>query len=175
MCVRIPYMYMYLCICVYTWILLWPWIHYVYTYYLHTYQHAYSWFVYIDAHINRLNRLFMYICVFVYMCICVHIYCISTYIWIRVLLNCVICVFLYILLHLECHLIVISNLNLGGLFSMERGKRDLENKIIDWDLRLKKWHSRCNRLYVHTRLRIWNWHILVHILNTLEVRIFIYV
>jgi len=30
-------------------------------------------------------------------------------------------------LHLECHLISISNFNLPGLFSSERGKRDLEN------------------------------------------------
>jgi len=29
----------------------------------------------------------------------------------------------------------------------ERGKRDLENYIIDWDSRLKKWHSKCSRLY----------------------------
>ena len=34
---------------------------------------------------------------------------------------------IYSLLHLECHLISISNLNLLGLFSIERGKRDLEN------------------------------------------------
>ena len=33
----------------------------------------------------------------------------------------------YSLLHLECHLISISNLNLLGFFSTERGKRDLEN------------------------------------------------
>jgi len=37
----------------------------------------------------------------------------------------------YSLLHLKCHLISISNLNLLGLFSTERGKRDLENEIID--------------------------------------------
>jgi len=30
-------------------------------------------------------------------------------------------------LHLKCHFISISNLNLLGLFSTERGKRDLEN------------------------------------------------
>jgi len=36
----------------------------------------------------------------------------------------------YSQLHLECHLISISNLNLLGLFSMQRGKRDLENQII---------------------------------------------
>ena len=34
---------------------------------------------------------------------------------------------LYILLHLECHLISFSNLNRIGLFSTERGKRDVEN------------------------------------------------
>jgi len=53
----------------------------------------------------------------------------------------------YSLLHLECRLISSSNLNLLGLFSTERGKGDLENEIIDWDFRLKKWHSKCNRLY----------------------------
>jgi len=37
------------------------------------------------------------------------------------------CGFSCSLLHLECHLISISNLNLLGLFSAERGKRDLEN------------------------------------------------
>jgi len=31
------------------------------------------------------------------------------------------------LLHLECHSILISNLNLIRLFSTNRGKRDLEN------------------------------------------------
>ena len=35
--------------------------------------------------------------------------------------------YLYSLLHLECRLISISTLNLSGLFSTERGKRDLEN------------------------------------------------
>jgi len=34
---------------------------------------------------------------------------------------------LYSLLHLECHSNSISNLNLPGLFSTERGKRGLEN------------------------------------------------
>jgi len=40
--------------------------------------------------------------------------------------NIYIC-YMHSLLHLECHLISISNLNLLGLFSTERGKRDLEN------------------------------------------------
>jgi len=53
----------------------------------------------------------------------------------------------YSLLHLECQTILISNLNLICLFSREHGKRDLENQIIDWDLRLEKWHSKYNRLY----------------------------
>jgi len=52
----------------------------------------------------------------------------------------------YNLLHLERHLISISILNLFGLFSTERVKRDLKNLIIDWDLRKQKWHSKCNRL-----------------------------
>jgi len=55
---------------------------------------------------------------------------------------------LFSLLHLECDLNSIFNLNLLGLFSTERGKRDLKRWIIDWDLRMKKRHSKCNRLYV---------------------------
>ena len=38
---------------------------------------------------------------------------------------------MYSLLHLECHLILFSNLNLFGLFATERGKRDVENYIIN--------------------------------------------
>ena len=43
----------------------------------------------------------------------------------------------YSLLHLECHSVVIANLNLLGLFSTEHGKRDLENQnlIEIWDRR----------------------------------------
>ena len=36
-------------------------------------------------------------------------------------------VVMFSLLHLECHLISIPNLNLFGLFSTERGNRDLAN------------------------------------------------
>ena len=57
-------------------------------------------------------------------------------------------IYTYSLLHLECHSIWISNLNLLGPFSTERGKRDLESYNIDWDLRLEKRHSKCNRLYI---------------------------
>jgi hypothetical protein len=32
---------------------------------------------------------------------------------------------------------------------MERGKRDLENCNINWGLRLKKWHSKCHRMFWH--------------------------
>jgi len=56
---------------------------------------------------------------------------------------------MYKLLHLECHSISISNLNLCGLFSTERGKRELEH---DWDLRIKKWHWKSNWLYN----RVWS-------------------
>jgi len=42
---------------------------------------------------------------------------------------------LHNLLHLECHSISISNLNRIGLFSTQRCKRDLENKINDCDQR----------------------------------------
>ena len=58
------------------------------------------------------------------------------------------CYMLYSLLHLECHFISISNLNLLGLFPTERGKRDLENQITDWDLRTEKWQSKCSLLYL---------------------------
>jgi len=32
--------------------------------------------------------------------------------------------------------------------STEPGKRDVEIEIIDWVMRLEKWHSKCNRLYI---------------------------
>jgi len=52
-------------------------------------------------------------------------------------------------LHVKCHWIPISNLNLLGLFSTELAKRDLENSMIDRDLRIKREHSKCNnRLYM---------------------------
>jgi len=72
-----------------------------------------------------------------------------------------VCLFLriqYSLLHLECHVISISNLNLLGLFSTERGKRDLENKIIHWDSRFKKWHSKCSRLYHYSSIAFGLYH-----------------
>jgi len=52
-------------------------------------------------------------------------------------------------LHLKCQLIPNSNLNLLGLFSTERGKSDLKNYIIDLDLKMKKRHSKCNRLCIY--------------------------
>ena len=33
-------------------------------------------------------------------------------------------------------------------FQQKLGERDLENEIFDWDLRLEKSHSKCNRLYL---------------------------
>jgi len=48
------------------------------------------------------------------------------------------------LLHLECHSILFSNLNLIGLFSTERGKRDVENYIINWFLRRNPNAIGCN-------------------------------
>jgi len=42
------------------------------------------------------------------------------------------------LLHLGCHLISVCILNLFGLISTKRGKKDLENQIIDQSLRMKK-------------------------------------
>jgi len=41
--------------------------------------------------------------------------------------GCNLLVFVHSLLHLECRFISISNLNLLGLFSMERDQRDLES------------------------------------------------
>jgi len=55
---------------------------------------------------------------------------------------------MYSLVYLKYHSISISVLNLVGLFYMERSKRDPENWIINRNIRLKKRHSRCNRLYV---------------------------
>jgi len=46
----------------------------------------------------------------------------------------------YRLLHLKSHWILtwIPNLNLIGLFSTERGKRNLENSIVEWDSRFEE-------------------------------------
>ena len=52
--------------------------------------------------------------------------------------------FMHSLSHSECHFISISNRNLLGLFSTERDKRDVENRIIKCDSRVKKWHSKRN-------------------------------
>ena len=52
----------------------------------------------------------------------------------------------------EVSFITISNINQIGLFSTERGKRDLEDYIIDWDSRFKKWHSKCNRLFMYIHM-----------------------
>ena len=49
------------------------------------------------------------------------------YIYMSMYLSAVCPIVQYSLLHLECHFISIANLNLLGLFSTERGKRDLEN------------------------------------------------
>ena len=53
----------------------------------------------------------------------------------------------YSLLHLECHSSSISNPNLIGFFSRERGRKDQENSMIDSDLRKKKRHWKYTRLY----------------------------
>jgi len=88
------------------------------------------------------------------LCIYLHAYkLIRRYIHIHELDVHVMYIYLYIykynVLHLECHLISISNFHLVDVFSTERGTRDLENLIIDWDLRTQKWHSKCNRLYLY--------------------------
>jgi len=43
------------------------------------------------------------------------------------------------------HFMSTSNLDLIDLLWTDRGKRDLENEIPDWDLSPDKWHFRCNR------------------------------
>ena len=55
---------------------------------------------------------------------------------------------MYSLVYSECHSISISDLNLAGLYHMERSKRDPENWIINRNMRLKKRHSKYNRLHV---------------------------
>ena len=69
----------------------------------------------------------------VYMDIRISIYIIYinqcyTYVWsVRVYIYTHMYMYMYSLLHVECPLITISDVNLLGLFSTERGKRDLEN------------------------------------------------
>jgi len=102
------------------------------------------------------NRLYIYTCshTFGYLDICMYNY-IFTYIYsygfdgvdfrgiyTNLRLFIFICIHMdiqiYSQLHWECDSASVSNLILIGLFSTERGKRDLENKIIDWDLRKNK-------------------------------------
>jgi len=54
---------------------------------------------------------------------------------------------IYSLLHLECHSISISNLD----WSLPNGtwRKKPKERDVNFDLRLKKWHSKCNRLYEH--------------------------
>jgi len=44
---------------------------------------------------------------------------------------------MYILLHFKCHSTPMSNLHRMRLFLIQRGKRDLETEINDWDLRFE--------------------------------------
>ena len=142
---------------------------YIYVYiYICIYMYIYV-YIYICIYIYILIRIYMCIYIYVYLCIyiCTYIY---IYVYIYIIYICIyihiyIHIYKYIvsgcriylirgqlyyfkssLLHLECHLITISNFNLLGLFSTERGKRDLQKKIIDCDMRMKTLHSKCNRL-----------------------------
>ena len=79
---------------------------------------------------------------------CTHFSC---YLWIQeIFWKYTVGIFLYICISqpiaFGVSFVSLSNLNLIGLFSTERSKRDLENKIIDGDLSMKR-HSKCNRLY----------------------------
>jgi len=99
-------------------------------------------------------HLSSYVLIRIALCICLDAYkLIRRYTLIHEIDVHVMYMYLYIykynVLHLECHWISISNFNLLGLFSTERGTRDLENLIIDWDLRTEKWHSKCNRLHLY--------------------------
>jgi len=58
-----------------------------------------------------------------------------------------------------------------GLFSTEHGKKDVKNFIIDWVLRLKKWHFNSNRLYLYKHaetmscFHTWS-HIVIHVFKS---------
>jgi len=59
--------------------------------------------------------------------------------------------------HGECHSVVCSHLNVIGLFSTERGKRDLENLFTDCSLSKKKWLYKCKQLYWMKRRNWMKW------------------
>ena len=69
--------------------------------------------LYVECHLLYVECHFFIVCgVSFFNCMWSVIYCMWSVIF---------------LLHVECHLISISSLNLLGLFSIEHGKRDLEN------------------------------------------------
>ena len=79
-----------------------------------------------------------------------------------------ICIYLqkkpmYSLLSLECHLNSISDPIL--LRTWKKRPRDLDHR---WDLRTKKWRSKCNRLYIKGDMQIWS----SDSLDTLSVPVF---
>ena len=75
--------------------------------------------MYVNIYILVLQDLVM---TGIHMHICIHMY---VYVCIYIHVNTKICI--YSLLHLECNLVSIANLNLLGLFSTKRSKGDLEN------------------------------------------------
>jgi hypothetical protein len=92
--------------------------------------------VYIRIYIDAYAQLWIhtYTCVYTAHCMwSVYIHmpktCIHTHIHLCICtaMDTYICMCIYSLLHVECSSIKSSNLNLIGLFSTERGKRDEEN------------------------------------------------
>ena len=64
-------------------------------------------------------------CMYVHMCKYVCMYSLFACMYVHPIYMYVCAAYLHSLLHVECHSIFISNLNLIGFFSTERGKRDL--------------------------------------------------
>ena len=88
---------------------------------IYVYEYIQYVYIHIHAHANARGRTSTNKDVHMCICICVHVH-------IRAAGQ--VKMMDYSLLHLECHLILISNLNLIDLFSTERDETDMENKII---------------------------------------------
>jgi len=88
------------------------------------------------------------VCVYIHECVYIHMsVCIHT--WVCAYIHE--CVYTYMSVCMHTYpSISCSILNLIGLFSTERGKRDLENKIYDGDLRMKNSDSKCNRPFINS-------------------------
>ena len=139
------HVYMYICINVYMYILIYIYIH------MFIYIYIYISITQIRSVSSSMNDI--YICIYTWIYIYTHIY---IYIYIYICSSTCMSLSRSYRLHQKPHKLnskttaafgVSFNLNLMGLFSMNRGKRDPKNESNDWNMRIKRRCSKCNGLY----------------------------